>query len=148
MGIGDDLMEMLKIEIPQFVDEWFVNNVNKHGLYELAKKLIDSPNREEEYVYRWFEKVYDEVPCLHDEILFTLSNMAQFGYEVIPMYYIQAPDAWYRCVPLYMQYIPFTDSYSMTNNIADASKFTKEKALDVKEELKIDWDLVEVGSNG
>ena len=73
--------------------------------------------------------------------------MAQFGYGVIPMYYIQAPDAWYRCVPLYMQYIPFTDSYSMTNNIADASKFTKEKALDVKEELKIDWDLVEVEWN-
>lgn len=141
-------MEELKIEVPQFVNEWFVNNVNKHGLYALVKKLLDSPNREEEYVYRWFEKVYSEAPCLEDEILFTLSNMAQFEYKVTPMYYIQAPDAWYRCVPLYMQYIPFTDSYSLTNNKADASKFTKEKALDVKDELKIDWELVEVGKNG
>lgn len=43
-------MEEPKIEVPQFVNEWFLKNVNKHGLYELAKKLIDSPNREEEYV--------------------------------------------------------------------------------------------------
>lgn len=141
-------MEELKIEVPQFVNEWFLKNVNKNGLYELVKKLIDSADREEEYVYKWFKQEYDEAPYLEDEILFTLSNMAQFGYEVIPMYYIQFPREWDANRILYMQYFPFQDCYLYTSHIEQATKFTKEKALEAKEKLKIDWDLVEVESNG
>lgn len=51
-------MEISKIEVPQFVNEWFLKNVNKNGLYELVKKLIDSADREEEYVYKWFKQEY------------------------------------------------------------------------------------------
>lgn len=107
-------MEISKIEVPQFVNEWFLKNVNKNGLYELVKKLIDSADQEEEYVYKWFKQEYDEVPYLEDEILFTLSNMAQFGYEVIPMYYIQFPREWDLNRILYMQYFPFQDCYLYT----------------------------------
>ena len=140
-------MEISKIEVPQFVNEWFLKNVNKNGLYELVKKLIDSADREEEYVYKWFKQEYDEAPYLEDEILFTLSNMAQFGYEVIPMYYIQFPREWDANRILYMQYFPFQDCYLYTSHIEKATKFTKEKALEVNEKLKIDWDLVEVEWN-
>lgn len=129
-------MEISKIEVPQFVNEWFLKNVNKNGLYELVKKLIDSADREEEYVYKLFKQEYDEVPYLEDEILFTLSNMAQFGYEVIPMYYIQFPREWDSNRILYMQYFPFQDCYLYTSHIEQATKFTKEKALEVKEKTK------------
>lgn len=138
-------MEVSKIEVPQFVDKWFVENVNKDGVYGLLQKLLDRDNIHRfHHIYKWFEKTCADSPCLEDEILFTLSNMAQFEYAVLPMYYIQAPDEWYKCVPLYMQYIPFTDSYSLTNNKADATQFTKEKALETTKKLRIDWDLVEV----
>ena len=33
-------MDSVKVEVPQFVNEWFLKNVNKNGLYELVKKLI------------------------------------------------------------------------------------------------------------
>lgn len=140
-------MEEPKIEVPQFVNEWFLKNVNKNGLYELVKQLIDSADREDTYVYKWFEQKYDEEPYLHDAILFVLTGMAQFGYEVIPMYYIQFPREWDANRILYMQYFPFQDCYLYTSHIEQATKFTKEKALEVKEKLKIDWDLVEVEWN-
>lgn len=55
-------MEVSKFEVPQFVADWFVKNVNIRGVYALTQKLLSDEAEEFESVYDWFTKVYWNVP--------------------------------------------------------------------------------------
>ena len=75
-------MEVSNFEVPQFVADWFVENVNIRDVYALTQQLLSDEAEEFSSVYDWFTKVYWNAPCFEDEVFFTLSNMAQFGYTI------------------------------------------------------------------
>lgn len=140
-------MEVSKFEVPQFVADWFVENVNIRGVYALTQKLLSDEAEEFESVYDWFTKVYYNVPCFEDEVFFTLSNMAQFGYTIDKdEYYIQTPSTWdnHDVYYVYRNYYHENTCYFMTPYKSEGTIFTNEEAKKVMELLKVDWDIVKV----
>ena len=140
-------MEVSKFEVPQFVADWFVENVNIRGIYALTQQLLSDEAEEFSSVYDWFTKVYWNVPCFEDEVFFALSNMAQFGYTIDKdEYYIQTPSTWdaHDVYYVYKNKYHENDCYFMTPYKSEGTIFTHDEAKKVMEFLKVDWNIVKV----
>lgn len=140
-----EYLESLKPTIPIFVARWFEKAIkDQMDIYRMVNYYDSSDGRLPSEINSWMQTI-DE----GSRIEITLANMVQFGYNIIydTKYIIKAPVAW-RDYAEDDQYVAVseTERYELVD-ISEADKFTKEEAEILMDNLRVNWELVEVREN-
>lgn len=140
-----EYLESLKPTVPIFVARWFEKSIkDQMDIYRMVNYYDLSDSRLPSEIKSWMQTI-DE----GSRIEITLANMFQFGYNIIydTKYIIKAPAAW-RDYAKDDQYVAVseTERYELVD-ISEADKFTKEEAEILMDNLRVNWELVEVREN-
>lgn len=140
-----EYLKSLKPTIPKFVAKWFEESIkNQMDIYSMVDYYVSSDSRLPSEIKSWMDAIDDG-----SKIEITLANMVQFGYNIIydTKYIIKAPVAW-RDYAEDDQYVAVseTERYELVD-ISEADKFTKEEAEILMDNLRVNWELVEVREN-